>query len=182
MRIDLEGEVTASGIFTIEVGDPGAISIYVDAGTADENPTAGLFLATDPGNATFQFADFTPGEAAVLTVDADAGAGDWDADLEDSIGDPYPITLSLTGLGLTADQILPDYTGFTSGTALFEVASGPFIFDVEADIDAVSIAFVDPPPPPLPAANAAQRALLGAALGVATAGLLGRRWRSRGRV
>jgi len=163
VRIDLFGEISESSLPTALPGDPVTIAIYVDSETPDEDAAAGAYAATAPGTGEFQWKDATPGPLDVLSISADTSSGEWTGNLSalpPEIG--YPVTISLNGLGMTSDQILPDFTSFTTGTALFDASWTAYAFVVLVDVQSVEVVTLpDPPPVPVPAAATGSRLLLG---------------------
>jgi hypothetical protein len=154
VRIDLTGEIAATDFVTLSPGDPVVISLFVDSNTPDEDGAPNAFLATAPGTVEFQFADNTPGNADVLSISADAGSGEWAGDLVTTDPPaPSPVAVTLAGLGLTPDQILPDYASLTSGTAHFDSMlpfGGTFI---DVDLIGIDIVPLAGPAPPVPAVS-----------------------------
>jgi hypothetical protein len=151
VRIDLFGEVASTTLppGTTDPGDPVTISIFVDSQASDENAAAGPYLATAPGTFVFVVKENPPGGGDVLSISADASSGDWEGNLfTTDPGASHPVEISLTGLGMTPDQILPDFASFTSGTAFFDGTFTPFAFTVDVDLFDVDIVPLSSPPVP----------------------------------
>jgi hypothetical protein len=156
VRIDLAGEIASSSLPNSSPGDPFSISLFVDAQAPDENGAPGAYLATTPGTGQFQWKDATPGTMELLSVSSNASSGEWVAELwTDPIAGSHPVTVSLSGLGMSPDQVLPDFTSFTNGTAFFDGSLTWFSFVIYVDVLSVEIVSLEEPPsvPALPAGS-----------------------------
>jgi len=180
VRIDLTGEVSATDVSTLFPGDPVTIALFVDSGTADEDAAANLYFATGPGNVVYQFAANTPGTADIVSVSADAVAGEWSAELlTTDPGFALPVDISLGGSGPTPDQILPDFAPLTSGTAHFDLSITPFGSFIDVDLTAVEIQPLPRAGIPVPATSAEGSGILVLLLfGSASAAMRGRSLRT----
>ncbi len=152
VRIELYGEVTSTTLppfGSIWPGDFILLKITVDALAPDEDGTAGSYRATAPGTFEFFLTDEDSNEpnylnylggGDVLAISADAVTGDWVGDLsETTVPWPlFPVTVSLNGLGMTPDQILPDFANFVSGTEFFDANHVP-IYGFTIDVDVLEV-------------------------------------------
>ncbi len=114
----IEGDLFAAG-------DPAplpvSVSLVVESTQPDENPASNVYLATDHGAFTLDtvLAPSAPpinliGTPSQITADAVAGA--WGFDITIDLGlATVDADLEFLGLGLTPDQILPDFTSIQSG-------------------------------------------------------------------
>jgi hypothetical protein len=171
VQITLAATITVDGTGAAPPGTLIDLNLFVDDLTPDEDPAAGLFLATNPGVAdAFLLVDVL---GPILSVTADSTGGDWKASGElVALGlITLPFQVVMNGVGLTPDQILPDFSGAFSGEIIVDVTPlaglinplpGP---EVRATINTITIAPV--PEPSLVA-------LLGLGLGLAATV---RRWR-----
>ena len=91
---------------------------------------------------------------------ADSGSGQWLGDLLVTEGISHPVSLSLDGLGMTPDQVLPDFASFTSGTSLFDASMTAYEFTVDVRWDTVDIVLLPDPGPSVPTMGIGARALL----------------------
>jgi len=111
----------------IGIGNALLLELELESTTADENPTIGAYLSTLAGT---MYTDYglVP-SVAVSEISAPGGAGDWTASGTGSaplIGS-LQWTLDLLGLGLTPDQILPDFDSLTGGELLVSSSTGPLL-------------------------------------------------------
>lgn len=151
VQITVAATITVDGTGVAPPGTPIDLNLFVDDLTPDEDPAAGLFLATNPGAAdAFLIVDVL---GPILSVTADATGGDWSATGElvalGAITLPFQVVLN--GVGLTPDQILPDFSGAFSGEIIVDVTPlaglinplpGP---EVRATINSITIGPVPEP-------------------------------------
>ncbi len=126
ISIQVEGDLafpgdTIPGLLTL--------SFEVAGNTPDEDPAAGAYEATSPGTFSGTFDTPTLGTigvgGAISSITATAPGGPWIVTGETLVSLlPIPVTVTLFGTGMTPDQILPDFTSFTSGSFLVD-ATGP---------------------------------------------------------
>jgi len=98
------------------------VRLFLDDAQPDEDPTAGLYAASTPGDASYFGGPYSglAGEP-VQSVTANAGAGTWSFVADAGIlGGFFDTTASgtLTGQSLVPDQILPEL-GPASGQIVF---------------------------------------------------------------
>lgn len=112
----IDVEITSSSILPSTVGDIVPLSLVLESTTPDENPATGSFSASATGSITFTY--ILTLESTASSVDASTGDGTWSAAgllTAPFVGD-MDWVLTLSGQGLTADQILPDFDVVTGGT------------------------------------------------------------------
>jgi len=130
----LDVEITRDSWQPANVGTIVPLFMTFDSATPDENPLADEFSATDTGSLEFTYAgEF---QSTFSTVDASVGAGAWSATstASDPVAGDVDLIIDIIGLGLTGDQILPDFTLVSGGLFLAD----HFLVQLEGDIIGLS--------------------------------------------
>ena len=151
MNVTIGATVTHSyGLGTfVPVGSSLALTLYLDTDNPDADPTVGAFTATNNSNLDSFLIVPVTGSAAVSS----SGSNNWSAtgllDLTATIDGLYlPYSVTISGTGMTPDQILPNFSSVTGGLITVDTSQ---IVDtgtqILATVNSVSISEV-----PVPAA------------------------------
>lgn len=136
---------------TLNIGDALAFTVIIDDTNPDADPAAGAYLATDNSLVdTFLIVPVT-GSASIST----SGDSSWNSvgilDLTSVVAGLYlDYTVSVSGLGMTPDQIMPDFTTFSSGEILVDMSPLGAGLQVAATLNSIDITAI--PAVPVPAA------------------------------
>ena len=121
--IEMAGEGAREGI-------PGivdiAVTLTIDDAYPDGDPTSGMYLASNHGDVVVTSGSTLSTTASLIA--ADSSAGTWTLDFtvfEPTLSVFADTQIIFTGLGLTPDQIVPDFDSITSGVWTTSISGLP---------------------------------------------------------
>lgn len=122
----------------VPLGSSITATLTLQSTTPDEDPAAGAFLATNLGG-TIATVLVVPVMGTVDSVTT-TGSTSWSSMATIvALNQPLPTTTVLTGMGMTPDQILPDFASLTGGTVSVDLTNLNQTSGAVADVDSIQI-------------------------------------------